>query len=460
MPIFKHSLCLVLLGLLTISSCKNIAPSIKNSTIDWSSPEIPNLNTLSIDNLRLRAYGSEFIGLQEWSNNNTSYRSVIAAYLSDGLRVYARIDIPKKPPPEQGYPVVLFSHGWVGLDNAKNFDFFVDQKSSQGQYLHALAEDGFVVITPGWRGHGTVNGINAEGFEFMQRWDNATYISPIFYAIDMLNALESIQSLTTSKWGQGSINIDLDKVSLSGHSQGGDSALLVLAIAGESSMVKQPISGASIFSGCFLPRLKQGELYSSMSSSSQAFMAGDGRWTANATGYNGQVNPDFQFGFPADWIGTPDPFEWTWQNKTWSTSTVKQAFKKKYDEMYNTLHKNNLTEEFYTLETNKIDRTIVLHPNHIKVAYAATSAIYYPQYLQEPLVLHHSDRDYYSPSKWNQDLVEAVVKSGGSAANFEYPGNTHSLTISQRKWFSEDYDQVGLEKMITHDIKWFKNIKK
>ena len=84
----------------------------------------------------------------------------------------------------------------------------------------------------------------------------------------------------------------------------------------------------------------------------------------------------------------------------------------------------------------------------------------YPQYLQEPLVLHHSDRDYYSPSKWNQALVEAVINSGGSAINFEYPGNTHSLTISQHKWFSEDYDQAGLEQMITHDINWFKNPKK
>jgi dienelactone hydrolase len=457
---FELCLYLVLLGLLTISSCKNITLITKKSAVDWSTPEIPNLNILSIDNLRLRNYGSEFVWLEEWQRKNTSYRSVIAAYMSDGLRVYARIDIPNKPPPEQGYPVVLFSHGWVGLDNAKDFDFFVDSESSQGQYLHALAEDGFVVITPGWRGHGTISGINADGIEFMQRWDNATYISPIFYAIDMLNALESIQSLTTSKWGHGSINIDLDKVSLSGHSQGGDSALLVLAIAGESSMVKQPISGASIFSGCFLPRLKQGELYSSMSMSPQAFLAGDGSWTSSASSYDGQVNPDFQFGFPADWIGTPNPSDWTWQNKMWSTSTVKQAFEKKYDEMYNTLQKNHLTADLYTLETNDMGRTVIQHPNHIQAAYAATSPIYYPQYLQEPLALHHSDRDYYSPSKWNQELVQTILKSGGSAVNFEYPGNTHSLSISQHKWFSENYNQTGLNQMIIHDINWFKNSKK
>jgi len=460
MQTFKLGLCIISLGLLTLTSCKNIEPHAKKTSIDWSKPEIPNLNILAIDSLRLRAYGSEFTWLTTLPRNNSTYHSVIAAYTSDGLRVYARIDIPNTPPPEQGYPVVLFSHGWVGLDGAKDFDFFIDQKGSQGQYLQALAENGFVVITPGWRGHGIVNGINADGIEFIQQWDNATYISPIFYAIDMLNALESIESLTNSKWGQDQISVNQHKVFLSGHSQGGDSALLVLAVAGESSMVKQPIRAASIFSGCFLPRLEQGELYSSMSMSPQAFMAGDGRWTASATGYNGQVNPDFQFGFPPDWIGTTNTSDWTWQNKTWSTETVKQAFAKKYNEMYNILQKNHLIEESYQLVTNENGRTIVRHPSKIEAAYSATSPIYYPQYLQEPLVLHHSDRDYYSPSKWNQELVEAVLMSGGSAINFEYLGNTHSLTISQHKWFSENYHQVGLEQMISHDVNWFKNPKK
>lgn len=428
--------------------------------MNWTTPDIPDLSVLSISHLRNRQYGSKFVKPEAIDNNSDGYSSFMLSYKSDGLTNYARIDIPQKPVPVTGYPVLLYSHGWVGIENAPSFNFFLDQKGSQAKYIDSLAKQGYVVVTPGWRGHGTVNNIPAQGIEFMQRWDNASYISPIFYAIDMLNALDSIQFITTLKSGLSPINIDPHKVFLSGHSQGGDTALLVLAIAGESSTVKQQISAASIFSGCFLPRLEQGKLYSSMSSTPQAFLAGDGRWTSKATGYTGQVNPDFQFGFPADWIGTPNPADWTWQNKTWSTSTVKQAFKKKYDEMYSILHTDHLTVDFYTSQTNDMGRTVIQHPNHIKVAYAATSPIYYPQYLQEPLVLHHSDRDYYSPPKWNRELVQTILKSGGSAVNFEYPGNTHSLTISQHKWFSENYNQTGLNQMITHDINWFKNATK
>ncbi|MFT6343615.1 MAG: dienelactone hydrolase [Paraglaciecola sp.] len=444
---------------LTVCSTEKLSPN-NPLIMNWTTPDIPSLSILSISHLRNRQYGSQFVKPEAVDNNSDGYSSFIMSYKSDGLTNYARIDIPQKTAPVTGYPVLLYSHGWVGIKSAPSFNFFLDQEGSQATYIDRLAKQGYVVVTPGWRGHGTVNNVPAQGIEFMQRWDNASYISPIFYAIDMLNALDSIQSITSLKLGPSPINIDTKKVFLSGHSQGGDTALLVLAIAGESSTVKQQISAASIFSGCFLPRLKQGELYSSMSTSPQAFLAGDGRWTSSATGYDGQVNPDFQFGFPADWIGTPHSSDWTWQNKTWSSSTVKQAFKKKYDEMYHILQKDYLTADFYTLETNNMGRTVVQHPNHIKAAYAATSAIYYPQYLQEPLALHHSDRDYYSLSKWNQALVQTILKSGGNAVNFEYPGNTHSLTISQHQWFSENYNQIGLEQMISHDINWFNNPKK
>jgi dienelactone hydrolase len=447
---------LLLFCLIGISSCQQVTQKTTPQSMDWSTTDIPNLKVLAIDELRLRTYGSQFTWLQALPHSNSKFSSHFASYISDGLRVYARIDIPSKAAPKQGYPVVLFSHGWVGLSNAKNFDFFATQQGSQGAYLKALAENGFVVITPGWRGHGNIQGKQAQGIEFMQKWDNSSYLSPVFYAIDMLNALDSVESLSNVNWGLEPVKIDLHKISLSGHSQGGDSALLALAVAGESSLVKNQIHAASIFAGCFLPRLQQGELYGAMSMSSQAFMAGDGLWTGSAQGHNGEINPNFQFAFPPDWIGTTVQTDWTWQHDVWSGSTVKQAFTKKYDEMYDSLRTNDLTSGVYQLKDDEQGRTQIEHPDDILAAYAATSPINYPQYLQEPLVLHHSDRDYYSPTKWNEKLVASVVESGGTALNFSYPGNTHSLTISQHKWFSEDYNQAGLEKMIAHDVSWFK----
>lgn len=448
---------LLLFCLISISSCQQVAQETNPESMDWSTPDIPNLKVLAIDELRQRTYGSEFSWLQELPHSNSKFRSHFASYISDGLRVYARIDIPSTPAPSEGYPVVFFSHGWVGLSNAKKFDFFAKQQGSQGAYLKALAENGFLVITPGWRGHGNIQGKQAQGIEFMEEWDNASYLSPIFYTIDMLNALDSVESLSNVNWGAEPIKIDLQKISLSGHSQGGDSALLALAVAGESSLVKNQIHAASIFAGCFLPRLKQGELYGAMSMSSQAFMAGDGRWTGSAKGHNGELNHDFQFAFPPDWIETPISSDWTWQHDLWSGRTVKQVFVEKYDEMYDILQNHQLTQQRYQLSTDQNGRTQLTHPKHIETAYAATSAINYPQYLNEPLSLHYSDRDYYSPSNWNIKLANLIVGAGGTAVSIVYPGNTHSLTISEHKWFSEDYTQAGLEKMITHDISWFKN---
>lgn len=428
-------------------------PSTK--AMNWSTPDIPNFSVLSIPNLRTRYYGSEFIKQTAVENNSSGYSSYMLSYLSDGLLNYARIDIPKTPAPTQGYPVLLYSHGWVGIDNAPSFNFFLDQKGSQAKYIDALAKQGYVVITPGWRGHGTVNNVPAQGIEFMQRWDNASYLSPIFYAIDMLNALDSLDSLHTLKFEQTSFHINVNKVMLAAHSQGGDTALLMLAIAGEQSRVKNNIASASIFAGCFLPRLVQGGFYGAMSTSPEAFMSGDGTWTKSAIGKNGEVNPNFLFAYPPDWIATVDTSEWSWQNKTWSVPSVQQAYKYKYEEMYKVLSHNNLTTSKYNISRNSVGKVFVEHPENIELAYAKMDAINYPQLLTEALILHYSDRDYYSPPYWNETLKQRLINTNANVAAFEYQGNTHSLTISKHKWFSENFDKLGIDKMIARDLKWF-----
>ncbi|WP_260680514.1 alpha/beta hydrolase family protein [Thalassotalea sp. PS06] len=452
---------LMFAALSTLSGCQDKAlqqPSLP--TMNWATPDTPSLSVLSIDALRQRQYGSEFQLINAVDYQTPGYQSYMASYNSDGLKVYARIDIPDTPMPDDGYPVLLYSHGWVGEKNAPNFNFFLDQQGSQARYISAMAKQGLIVITPGWRGHGTVNDTPAKGIEFVNRWDNASYISPIFYAIDMLNALDSVPSIEQLLSDKQHININSSKVFIAGHSQGGDAALLTLAIAGEGSPVKMSIAGASIFAGCFLPRIKQGELYGSMATSPQAFMAGDDQWNGTATGINGEINPDFQFPFPPDWIGTTDTEKWTWQKDSWSLPTVREAFAKKYSEMYQVLKKEGLNVGDFQLEIGAEGQTVVIHPEAVKQAYQATSAIAYPQYLQEPLTLHHSDQDYYSPSFWNQKLVKIISDHQGFAINYEYPENTHSLTLSQNSWFSSKSAEPGLEKMIARDIKWFSELSK
>lgn len=447
---------LVVLILSTSIGCSTEKLKHKTSPLmDWTTLDIPDLSVLSIAHLRLRQYGSKFVKRKAVSNNSSGYSSFMLSYKSDGLTNYARIDIPQNPAPISGYPVLIYSHGWVGIDNAPSFNFFLDQKGSQAKYIDNLARQGYVVVTPGWRGHGTVNGSAAQGIEFMQRWDNASYISPIFYAIDMLNALDSLDSLASIRFNREPLTVDLNKIVLSGHSQGGDSALVMLAIAGEQSKVRNNIASASIFSGCFLPRLVQGGLYGAMATSPEAFMSGDGTWTKSAIGRKGEINPNFQFPYPPDWIGTVDSSAWSWQKQTWSVGSVQQAYINKYDQMYEVLKTNGLAMSDYTLATDTAGKVLVEHPTFIKEAYAKMDALNYPQFLSEPLALHYSDRDYYSPPFWNQALAASLTTMNAKVASFEYRGNTHSLTISEHKWFSEEYTEAGIDKLIARDIEWF-----
>ena len=454
-PFIIKTMLVVLILMISTGCSNNNLSQASNPIMNWATPAIPDLSVLSIPHLRKRQYGSKFLEPIAVSNNSSGYSSFMLSYQSDGLTNYVRVDIPQKPSPLSGYPVLIYSHGWVGIDNAPSFNFFLEQKGSQAKYIDILAKQGFVVVTPGWRGHGTVNGVPAQGIEFMQRWDNASYISPIFYAIDMLNALDSLNSLTSIEFGPESLNIDLNKIVLSGHSQGGDSALVMLAIAGEQSSVNNNIASASIFSGCFLPRLVQGGLYGAMATSPEAFMSGDGTWTKSAIGKNGEINPNFQFPYPPDWIDTVDSSEWSWQKKTWSVSSVKQAFINKYDQMYEVLKTNKLTTRNYTLATETTGKVLVEHPTLIKDAYFKMDAINYPQFLSEALALHFSDRDYYSPPIWNQYLADSLSAMNSKVSVLEYKGNTHSLNISRHEWFSEKYGDAGIDKMIAHDLTWF-----
>ena len=184
-------------------------------------------------------------------------------------------------------------------------------------------------------------------------------------------------------------------------------------------------------------------------------MSGDGTWTKSAIGKKGEINPNFQFAYPPDWIGTVDSNKWSWQQKTWSVSSVKQALKNKYDQMYEVLKTNNLAKNNYEFATEASGKVLIEHPSLIKNSYFEMDPINYPQLLSEPLALHYSDRDYYSPAFWNQQLVNALESTNSRVKAFEYKGNTHSLTISQHKWFSENYDEAGVDKMITRDLEWF-----
>ena len=131
--------CCVLFG---INACAHNAdnnPSpVENANYHkWEDVRLDSLADISIESLRNRRYQSVINiesrldntdkGLeyqQHYSSDGSPvYNTYLASYSSDGNRVYSRIDIPSTAPPKEGYPVMVFMHGWVGINDAPEFDF-------------------------------------------------------------------------------------------------------------------------------------------------------------------------------------------------------------------------------------------------------------------------------------------------------------------------------------------------
>jgi hypothetical protein len=414
-----------------------------------ASSRIDSLDSLSISALRDRTYGGSTLTIEK-TLAQKPYVSHMASYQSDGLRVYSRIDIPSAAMPKNGYPVVIFVHGWMGIDAAPDTQFYFNDDSNYDAMIDAYIEAGFVVMTPGWRGHGTVNGVPADGIKSMRAWDNSSYLSPVFYAIDVLNLLDSLSSFDST-------SLNLNNINMVSHSQGGDVALIALAIAGEGSRVANQWSAASFWAGCFPTRATQFLTYASMEKTPQSFLSGDGSWNGTAVGANGEANPDFVFGYPPDWIATPHPEDWTWQNDSWSTATVAEVLALRSEQMYTAINTQvrDIDDATYELRVEADGRTTVIHDPRIAAAMSRIDAFDMEEYLSEPISLQHSDRDFYSFPEWNADLCARVNSADGTCYDFEYPGNTHSLGVSEHRWFSSADAVAGFATAVRRDIALF-----
>ena len=412
-------------------------------------PGIASLSQLSVAALRERGYGST-IAIEK-RVDTTPWPSYLASYDSDGLHVYTRIDVPATPPPADGYPVVVFIHGWRGIEAAPSLDFYYAEDSYYHDMIVAYVEAGFVVFAPGWRGHGTVNGAPAEGIDYLAAWDNGSYLSPVFYAIDVLNLLDSLGSFAEAP-------LAADGVNLVGHSQGGDVALIALAVAGEGSGLRGEINAASIWSGTFASRFAQLVTYEPMQKSRQAFLAGDGSWNGTAVGADGSVNPHFVFGYPADWIETVDVAEWTWQHDTWSLPTVAEALTIKLDQMYRAIneHVADIDDASYRIDVQPGAAAVIAHDARVAEAMARIGGFDQVRFLTEPLALQHSDRDFHSPPEWNADLCRRINAAGGACRAYEYEGNTHSLGVSEHRWFSSEQAEPGFATAVRRDVALFR----
>ena len=171
---------------------KNLNPV---SIISESSP-------LSIKEMRKRDYPGSDIAVEQILPTKNGYKQYLTSYDSDGLKIYALLTVPTGKKPENGWPVILFNHGYIPPQAYKTTERYV-------AYVDSFARNGYIVFKPDYRGHGNSQG-QPEG----------AYYSPA-YTVDDLNALASIKNYKEA---------NPEKIGVWGHSMGGNITLRDLVI--------------------------------------------------------------------------------------------------------------------------------------------------------------------------------------------------------------------------------------
>lgn len=114
------------------------------AVVDASSAAHP----MSIEALRSRSYeGSDFV-VEQVLEPGSNYDRYVVSYLSDGLKIYAMMTIPREEKPPTGYPVVIFNHGYIPPAEYRTTERYV-------AYVDAFARNGYIVIKSDYRGHGS-----------------------------------------------------------------------------------------------------------------------------------------------------------------------------------------------------------------------------------------------------------------------------------------------------------------
>ena len=178
------------------SAIPSSAPTDTSTPAPTRTPEpthTPVPHPLSIEHLRQRNYPASEIQFEETLANGANYSRYIASYLSDGLRIRSLLTVPFGDPPESGWPVVIFNHGYIAPDQYRTTERYVN-------YVDGFARNGYIVLRSDYRGHDQSEGI-----------PSSAYGAPD-YTVDVLNAISAMKEYELA---------DPDRIGMWGHSMGG-----------------------------------------------------------------------------------------------------------------------------------------------------------------------------------------------------------------------------------------------
>ena len=165
-----------------------------------SAPAAPAPHPYTIEGLRARKLAPGAVTIERDLGDKGGFRGYVVSYPSDGLRLFALMDVPTGARPASGWPVVLVNHGYIPPRSYSTID-------SYHLVCDAYARAGFLVLKPDYRGHAGSPGETEGPFRSM------------LYAVDSLALLAAVPSVREA---------DAGRIFAYGHSMGGDVTLRVL----------------------------------------------------------------------------------------------------------------------------------------------------------------------------------------------------------------------------------------
>ncbi len=189
-------------GILLVIANRKIPVAPKNRI---SPTAVQTLNPLTIEAMRQKSYPGSQLVIEKILPDGTNYHQYIASYFSDGLKIYGLLTVPVSQKPSNGFPVIIFNHGYI-LPKTYQTNPSVGQYAS---YIPPLASAGYIVFKPDYRGNG-----NSQGTP------DGAYYSPA-YATDVLNALSSVKKYPLA---------NPNAIGMWGHSMGGNITLRSIVV--------------------------------------------------------------------------------------------------------------------------------------------------------------------------------------------------------------------------------------
>lgn len=159
---------------------------------------------LQISEMRKGSYPGSEITIESTNIDGLYYKQYVVSYLSEGNKIYALMSVPVGEKPPQGWPVIVFNHGYIEPTVYRTTERYF-------AYVEALSLSGYIVFKPDYRAHGESEG---------ERVIGGGYGTP-GYTVDVLNAAASLKNYPDA---------DPSRIGMWGHSMGGQIVLRAMVV--------------------------------------------------------------------------------------------------------------------------------------------------------------------------------------------------------------------------------------